>query len=347
MKRILYIALLIVFVLLIIGALVNNRREIERTAMEAQREVDRIPVRAFKLNTQNFQPVFAVSGTAVPFEELIVLSETQGKIEKIYFETGERVGKNDLVIKVNDELLRAEFGIIKANFEKAEKDKKRYERLAEKEAVSPDQIEKIDLAYESAKAKYLSIQKRLKDTEIRAPFAGTINQFFTKENSLTGGGKPLFELVNTSRLKMKLELTENEYLRLAHVERLAVIHSLFPDDTIRAEIVHKAVKANPLGLFPVEISFDSETKSIPGGLSATAVFMEKMLPGAIVLDKDLLTGDNKILVVEGGEVRVSEIVFEELNRDKILVESGLQEGDSIIYSGKINISEGRKVRIVK
>ena len=118
---------------------------------------------------KNMKTLKTFSGILKPVRELIVISQTQGQVENVFYELGDYVERGAVVVQVENEMLSAQLQVTEANFEKAKKDIERFEKMAEVDGVTTDQLEKMQLNLKNAEAQYVTTRKRWEDTSVKVP----------------------------------------------------------------------------------------------------------------------------------------------------------------------------------
>ena len=129
MRRVIGIIILLAIFILIGFVLYSNKRALENEALRAEIEVESVPVEVITLVPQKLEETFSSSGILSARRELMVMAETQGKVRKVFKVPGQESKRGELVVQVDDALLQAERLVVEANFQKAEKDLQRFERL--------------------------------------------------------------------------------------------------------------------------------------------------------------------------------------------------------------------------
>jgi len=148
------------------------------------------------------------SGTVLPDEEVELSFETSGKIVGIHFTEGARVKKGDLLAKMNDRHLQAQFLKLQAQKKLAVEKEFRQRSLLEKDAISRESYDQIATELQAIEADILLVQARIAETELRAPFDGTIGLRLLSEGSYASPSTKIVRLVKISPLKIEFSIPE-------------------------------------------------------------------------------------------------------------------------------------------
>ena len=349
MKRIIIISVTILAILAIAFTLRRNLQEIRRAETISQQELNVVPVRVLEVKKVNMEPRYTFTGTLAPNRDLMVISQTQGLVQKVHVKTGAFVTRGREVVKVEDELMRAELMVTEANYEKARLDLERFEKMAEEDGVTKDQLEKMRLNLKNAEARYITSKKRVEDTSIKAPFSGYVNQMFTEEGSMLGPGKPVFELVDVASFKVTVKANEQEIL---HLDRDMDVNVTLKNNraiSLKGKIVSMAVSADMAQQYPVEVEIENTDPAMKGGMLVEVTMEETRQVPVLSIAKRHYRAEKEakfvFKAVEGVAVKTY-IQGGKENNDMIEVTDGLREGDLIIAEGIDKMSDGQKIKII-
>ncbi|MGA9405801.1 MAG: hypothetical protein WBW71_01585, partial [Bacteroidota bacterium] len=113
-------------------------------------------------------------GTLNAINDVVVLSETQGRILKVDCEVGDDMKAGSVLVEVDSELKEAAYKTAQVTFERAKKDLQRYEALSDEHSISDSQIEQARWSYQSAEAQFITARRQLSDTKITTPISGIV-----------------------------------------------------------------------------------------------------------------------------------------------------------------------------
>jgi RND family efflux transporter MFP subunit len=127
---------------------------------------------------------------------------------------------------------------------------------------------------------------------------------------------------------------------------------VFPDKNYGGTVTFIAPKADNSLNFPIEIEIASNPgNQLKAGMYGTAVFSFGNTAPVIVIPRTAFVGSvstNQVFVVENGNTaRLRKVIAGRVLGDKVEVLQGLNEGETIITSGQINLSDGSKITPIK
>ena len=136
-----------------------------------------VPVSVAEIGTASVTPVLSYSGAVEAWREASVGAVMSARVEKFHVEPGDRVAAGDLMVEMTGEQLTQ----VEAQYVAAEKDWERMTRLYDRGAVSEQAFDRVDAAYQAAKASYELV---LESTRIRAPFRGVVSSTYLEEGEV-------------------------------------------------------------------------------------------------------------------------------------------------------------------
>lgn len=290
---------------------------------------------------------YTTSGNLIAGEESELRPEISGKIERIYFNEGEKVQKGKLLVKIND----AEW---QANLKKAGHELtlinqrlERQKKLLEVSGVSKEEYEATVAQANSIQAQMDAIQAQISRTEIRAPFNGTIGIRSVSEGSYVSPANRIASIQQVDSLKLDFNVPARfadilkKGVRVTFMpegsskENFAFIQAIEPRiDEASRTIAVRAYARNTTGtLYPG--SFVSVLLPLPSGDKGFYVPSEAIVPG--------LKG-KKVFVSEKGKAVERSVTTGERTQNQVLILEGLNEGDTVLTSGLLSVRNGVKLK---
>lgn len=139
-------------------------------------------------------------------------AQEKGYLQNIYVDEGQFVSAGQLLFKIMPKVYEAELLRAQAEAKAAEIEWQNAKNLADKNIVSKNEQTIAQAKFDQAKAEVALAKLHLSFTEIRAPFAGTIDRIPKKLGSLIDEGELLTSLSDNSKVYAYFNVTEPEYL---------------------------------------------------------------------------------------------------------------------------------------
>ncbi|WP_199118736.1 efflux RND transporter periplasmic adaptor subunit [Pedobacter sp. ASV28] len=352
MKRVITIIVVIIVVLAAIAYVLNNNKKKNdaKTAYIAEGG-GAVAVRIATVEKKVVDLDFSSNGTFAPNQELNFSAENSGRVTKIFVEEGSRVSKGQVLARIDAEILNTDRETAEATYQNAIKDLARYENSFKTGGVTQQQLDQVRLTAENAKLKLQQQQRKLNDANIRSSINGIVNKKMIEVGAVVAPGTQLFELVDISKLKLKVNVNEGQVASLKLGDKITVKSSVFPNDTYSGKVTFIAAKADETLNFPVEIEVTNNiNNSLKAGMYGTAIFNFPKQAPSILIPRSSFVGSvssNQVFVLENNTSKIRKVVAGRILGDNVEILEGLKEGETVITSGQINLAEGTAVSIVK
>lgn len=349
MKKVVYIGIGLVVIGLIAFVLTNNKKKnAAETAVVAQKNTS-IAVKTDTIKTESVSTDFIANGSFAPLQELNFSAENAGRVTKVLVKEGSvvRIGQTLAIIKADK--ISVDVTSARASYQNALADSQRFENAFKTGGVTKQQVDQAKLALSNAKAQLDQANISFGDATIKATINGIVNKKYIEPGSVVAPGTQLFQLVNVSKLKLKVTVNENQVASLKVGSTIKVKASVYPDKEFSGKITFIAPMADESLNFPLEIEIaNNANNDLKAGMYGTANFESnttQKTPIKIV-PREAFVGsvsNNQVFVVKDSVAKLTKITSGRIFGEKVEVLDGLNEGDIVVISGQINLTDGAKV----
>lgn len=352
MKKIIYIIIGVILVGAVAYTLIiNKQKNEENTAIVAQKNTS-VAVRVATVTTGKIDADFIANGNFAPTQELNFSAEKPGRVVRVLVDEGDRVRIGQTLAIVRSEQISADLLTAQASYQNALTDYSRFENAFKTGGVTKQQLDQAKLSMVTSKSRLQQARVNVGDANIKASINGIVNKKYIEPGSVLNAGTPLFELVNVSSLKLKVNVTENQIALLKIGSPVKVKASVYPDKEFSGKVTFIASKADASLNFPIEIEIaNNPNNEIKAGMYGTATFGSNANQAAItMIPRKAFVGSvssNQVFVVTDNIATLKKIVTGRIFGDQVEVLDGLTDGDVVVTSGQINLSDSTKVSIVK
>jgi membrane fusion protein, multidrug efflux system len=216
----------------------------------------------------NFTPEINSVGYARPLREVVLSVERPGKLLKLVGEVGDYLQKNSHVARVRSLGLwsqrsgaKARISEIKASLGQTKRDFSKIKKLRTKGVVTQNEVEMAELQLKtrktqlrSANASLSQVNENLYGTSVFAKFSGEVAAKYQSEGNFVNMGTPLIKLVDLSKIKITVGVSELTVTKLKVSEKVEVRSVAWPGRIWEGVIISIAPANDPSsGSFPVEI----------------------------------------------------------------------------------------------
>ncbi|UWY29479.1 efflux RND transporter periplasmic adaptor subunit [Flavobacterium sp. TR2] len=355
MKKIIITIVIIVVAFVGINYILNkNKAENEaKTAIVAEKNAA-VSVKVATVKTEDVNLAFTANGNFVPIQELTFSAEKSGKVISVLVKEGDYVKVGQTLLTVRGDVINVNAQAAEAAYQNAKSDYARYENAFKTGGVTKQQLDQAKLALTNAQSNYTQAKINVGDTRVKAPINGYINKKYIEPGSILAGmpATALFDIVNVSKLKLNVTVNETQVASLKLGSTVNITASVYPDKTFSGKITFIAAKADASLNFPVEIEItNNASNDLKAGMYGTATFgSTNQKQNLKVVPRNAFVGSvssNEIFVVENGIAKLKKVVAGRILGDKVEIISGLNDGETVIVTGQINLQDGNTVEIIK
>ncbi|MET1055283.1 MAG: efflux RND transporter periplasmic adaptor subunit [Pedobacter sp.] len=354
MKRgIITVVLIIVVIGVIAWVLNSNKKKNDAQTALVSQGGGAISVRIATVKKEPVDLDFTANGNFAPKQELNFLSENAGRVNAIYVDEGDHVKKGQVIARIDAEIINTDRETAQATLDNAIKDEARYASSFSTGGVTQQQLDQAKLATRNARLRLQSSARRVSDANIKSPINGIVNKRYIEVGAFVNAqGTQMFELVDVSTLKLKVNVNESQVANLRVGDKVQIKSNVFPADNFSGKISFIAAKADGTLNFPIEIEVqNNHTNTIKAGMYGTAIFKFPAQAPAITIPRGAFVGSvssNQIFVLENGNTaRIRKVIAGRTINDQVEILDGLKEGETAIISGQINLVDGSPVTAIK
>lgn len=349
MKRII-ITLLVVAAAgyFIVSTLQNNKAENEAKTMVVSQRNSAVVVKIAEVMKKPIDLNFSSNGNFISNRELNVSSEANGRITSIEVKEGSRVSAGQNLARIDAEYSSIDVQRNEDALEKLKTDQARLIASFETGGVTQSQLDEIDLAIKNTENQLKQAKRRVSDAYVKAPISGVINKKIVEVGAYVNVGTPLFEIVDVSKLKLKVNVDESQVSSIKEGDKVKIHSNVFPEENFTGTISFISVKADNTLNFPVEITVDNTNKNqLRAGMYGTAIFEFPEQAPSILVPRTSFIGSvnsNKVyMLTQDTTAQMRNVLAGKIIGDQVEIISGIEEGEIIITNGQINLKDGVKV----
>ena len=314
-------------------------------------EPEAVPVELEEIERRPMSALYSTSGTLRAERRATVTARTNGVIEQLLAEEGDRVRAGEPLAELESDEQRIAAERARDTLETRRSELQRLERLYDQELVSEEAIEQARRDAQDAEHAADLAELELSRTVIRAPFDGVVVTRHLDMGNTVSPGTAVYTLADVSPLYLDVNVPERHVSRLSPGQRVR----LTPDTA--AEPVHATIER-------IAPAVDPETGTVK--VTLTVESSRELRPGTFVR-VDIITDTHEDALVVSRSALVSEgrrwYVYRVNDRtaEKIQVETGYESeeaveilpaedaviavGDPVVVAGAGALEDGSKVRL--
>ena len=305
-------------------------------------------------NKQNVPNNFSLMGTIAANNDVTIISETQGRVVKVYAQVGDYKSAGSVIVEVDAELKEANFKTASMTYEKAKKDLDRFESLYKENSISESQIEQARWSFQNAEAQYIVAKRQLKDTKITTPISGIVTARNVDIGSTVMGAPQstvVANVVDISKLKVKINVAEKDVFKLSVGDNVEVTTDVYPDAVFEGKIATISAKGDDAHTYPVEVRIGNSSKHpLKAGMFGRVNFTAKNNQENIIIPREAIVGsvkNAKVYVIDNNIAKLRAVKVGAEIGTNVEITSGIKVGEVIVVNGKNNLKENASVVVRK
>lgn len=346
MKRILSIVVIVGVLVIIVVKLTQNKTHAENRVFQYNKET---PTKVFGevITTANKAQSKSFNGLFESRNEVKLSADIQGKIKQILVTEGQKVSKGQVLLKLDDEMLQLKLNVLETKLEGLKKDKKRYETLAEEDAVPAIKLEKTKNAIATLTAEKKTILEQINKSTLKAPFSGVLSVQFCEVGGFASPAVPLFELINETDLKFVIQVSE-ENLSLFSNKHSYHVQTGLAHKTISVKLSQVSAKGGVGNNFKVEFYLNN-SEGIKPKMNGVLRFetTETKATTVSIPSKSIIGSEShpEIYLVSNGKAVRTPISILTRNGNTLSVSGNIKQGDTVITGGFINLFDNANIKV--
>jgi len=319
--------------------------------------------------------VLTASGYVVAQVKAAVASKGTGRLVYLGVEEGDRVKKGEVIARLEDQDMRAalrkaeaDLGIARADFEESKLSLDRQKSLLERNLTSQAEVDastsrfkRVEATIRAAEAGVAAAQVQLENTQIRAPFNGTVltknadvGEVVAPFASSVSSRAAVVTMADMQSLQVEADVSESNIIRVHPGQPCEIVLDAYPDKRYPG-VVHKIVPTADRAKATVltKVAFRSMDERVLPEMSAKVMFLSKEDEASKAGSSPVLTipltavatrQDRKVvLLVRNGVVSETPVTLGEILGDRIAVREGLTAGDQVVLRADPSISAGTRI----
>jgi membrane fusion protein (multidrug efflux system) len=308
-----------------------------------------IPVVAMEARLQPVTESLSLVGSVLANEVVDIKSETDGIVQDINFQEGQRVAKGDLLLRLDETKFSTALAEAEANFSLSKANFDRASQLTKDHLIAQAEFDQAMAMFNLNQATVERRKRDLKDARIYAPFAGIIGARYVSPGQVIARDTRLTMLVDLDPVKVELNVPER-FLSQVHLEQeLLLSVAAFPARKFRGQVYFIAPQVDPATRTAlVKAQIPNPSQELKPGMFANLDLTLQVREKAVVVSEAalVLTQDKTSVWVVGPDdtVQPREVTVGLRLPGLVEITQGLQGGEKVIVEGVQKVMKGAKVK---
>lgn len=289
-------------------------------------------------------------------EEVSVPAEIGGRIVELPIESGQRVERGQVLVRLNDAPERGQRVRLQGQVDNARVRLERLQKLITSNAVSREALDDAQAEYTTARGALQELMAQIEQRTIRAPFAGTLGIRKVHMGQYVNPGDTLINLIGNKGLFVNFSVPEQALAHFKTGSPLLIELDALPGQPVTAVVS----SVDPFLDRTRTLSVQARLQDPPGA-ALPRMFARVRLPQAmpentLSLPETAVTysayGEDVYVVQPARDeksaptVRRVSVKTGERRDGRVVIDKGLSADDQVVTSGQIKLSDGASIEPV-
>lgn len=311
-----------------------------------------LPVRAYTVARRTLEREVLVAGTAEPLRSIALAARTDGVVERVLVEAGDRVRSGQLLAAIDVREQRAELARAEAALTEARTNFQRLDALRDRDFVDQASVVRAKAALDVAETDVNLWKTRIAFGRIEASIDGVVIERRIEPGAAVARHAPAFELADLDQLVLRVGVSELDAAGITVGAEVNVSVDALPETPIEARVRR---------VFPAA---DRSSRLVTVELALPGAYAAGVRPGFLARARFQIDRRREVIAVPAAAVAATaEPYVLSIEADRTLtrrpvrlgivqgewreIVEGLAEGEQIIATSPMDLSPGDSVRVVE
>jgi len=312
------------------------------------------PVEITRVEQNQWLPSVRAVGSTRAINGISVANEVAGVVETLNFESGQKVKKGDVLVRLDTDTDEAALQARKAEEDLAKLQFERFGNLLPQEAVSQSQYDEAKANYDAARARVVEAQAVMNKKVIRAPFDGVVGLRQVDQGEFLDVGSPIVEINMLEPIYVDYTLPEKELSRLQVGDRVKAEVAAYPDEEFVGEVESINSSVNPESrTLAVRAKLANSERLLKPGMFVRINSMRREARELLSLPREAISyntyGDYVFLIKEGEDkdqltVKRQQVKTGAVQDGRVEILEGVSAGERVVATGLVRLRDGQAVK---
>jgi membrane fusion protein (multidrug efflux system) len=317
-------------------------------APPAKKPVDTVLVEVAPVEQMTFARGISAVGSLRSDESVVLRPEVAGRIQKIEFKEGQPVERDQVLIRLDDSVARAELDQAKANLALAQSHYRRAVELQGRGFVSRQALDESASNLKIQQAATALAQARLEKMTLKAPFSGVIGLRNVSVGDYIGQGQDLVPLEAIDPLKVDFRVPEMYFNKTQKGQTLSVRLDALPGEERQGEVyaISPLVDAGGRSILLRANVPNPDARLRPGMFARVQLLFGEDKVFVVPEVALVPSGQNQyVYIVKDGHARRTEVTLGERRNGVVEILTGVALGDEVVTAGLQRVTDGAPIKV--
>ncbi len=308
-------------------------------------EKSSLKAEGYLVTASDFDNTVMTTANLLANEQVELKAPISGQVLEINFKEGQSVRQGQSIIRLDDRVWRAQLIGLEAQLKTAESDYERKKSLLKFEGSSEEEVEQAFSTVEVLKSQIQQLKINISLANVTAPFSGVVGMRNFSKGAYLKEGESITFLAEAGQLKIDFKIAQ-EYRNSLEVGKS--IKVLVEKDTLEASIyaINPLIEEGSRTINVRAILQQPKTKIIMPGSYAQVFISTNFSNNALLIPTQAVIPEintQTVYLYKNGKAVKQVVRIGNRNSDKVHILEGINEGDTVIITGLMQIKEGMEI----
>ena len=266
-----------------------------------------------------------------------------GRIEKIYVEIGNRVGKGQVLVQMESSNLTQQ----KTQLANLQRDYERYSELLKVGGIAQQQVDQIKTQIDILQTAIKNLQD---NTQLRSPINGIVTAR-NYDNGDVFAQMPILTVQQLNPLKAIVYVAESYFTQVKLGMPVDIRLDVYEDKrfTGKVTLIYPTIDPNT-HTFGVQVTIDNKNMMVRPGMFGRITLnlgkVQSIIVPDVAVQKQAGANDKYVYIVENGKAVHRKIELGNHLDTNYEILSGINAGDVVVTAGQARLIDGTEVEVI-
>ncbi|MEM6589361.1 MAG: efflux RND transporter periplasmic adaptor subunit [Pseudomonadota bacterium] len=313
------------------------------------RQSSAVTVELARATTQVMAQTVEAVGTSRARQSVQIVPEDDGRVVELMIAPGQPVGRGDVLVRLDDNIERADLAEARARVIEREQALTRVEQLIGSAAVSLATLEDTTARLAEARAQLDRAEQRFANRTITAPFSGIVGLSEIDPGAWIEEGEMITTLDDLSDVEVEFSLPETLFSDVKIGQQIAARSAAFPGQSFAGQIAALDSRIDPVSRsFRARAIIPNPDSVLPAGMfmSLTVTLSERQ---RVVVPEEAIVfqaAETYVFLADEGKANRLRVSTGQRRGGVVAITQGLEEGAEVIISGLTRVTDGKAIRVL-
>ena len=286
-----------------------------------------------------------------PWNDLTVLAEATGKIISLFVKEGNVVSEGDILAKIDPKDYQNRLMQTEANYNLAQTEYNRISKLIKNNISTKALLDSAEANLKNTQASIEAAKIDLTRCTITAPISGFINEKFISKGSLVNHSDPLFQILDTKRVKVEVGIPESDVYAINNIKEAQITVEALDNLELVGKKIFLSRQPNTFArAYNLKLAVDNPKYILRPGMFAKVTLVKAKYPDSFLVPLYSVMNNNNehfLYIINNEKAYYSAVKLGVMNGWQVQILSGLKPNDKVVVVGQRNLEDGQDVTIIR